>query len=1256
MTTLARLRGWLAHLAVALLIVIAIMVAVGRELAPLATRLRAPAEQWLSKAFGLPATLEHIQLGWRGLVPVLRAHGLRVRSLDGKDAIELRELRVQPDLIASLTAGAPRAARISVVGARFGIVHDARGWSVKGMGPLGADSAVLDALLAQLGSAGELSLLDSTLGLRALDRPEQRFTGVNLHISRGGHGLRLSGALQLPARLGQSVRIVAEMNGEIGAPRHWRGRWYLHGERLIARAWLPETAQAHLHSGSATLELWGELLDGHLREVQGDVAIERLRLAGKTLDGHDPSSFGLAATLRWRRDGGGWRLDAAPFRIFTGDTDWPRNGLSVDMERNAQGEQRLRLALDHLQLQALRGVLPAHWLPVGWREPLAGAAPEGVIEALRASLTLHDAAVQAYALTARASDLGLRRHGALPGARGLDGEIRFDARQGRLILNTQDGMLDLQPLFRAPLSVQKLAGELRWQRDGDITRIESDELIAENADIQTRTRLAIEVPHAGSPWLDLRSSFHDAVNVNAKRYFPVTLLSKKVVGWLDHAFSVGSVPQGAFLWHGRVDDFPFDAGRGRFQVNFDVADATLDYAPGWPPLTGLAASIAFDGRGLAIETRQGRIYDSALGAGRADIADLEDATLHVVANARSRNADLLKLLRETALVGTHVTRLADLEFTGDSLFDLDLTLPIAASHQPAQFTGRLTLTNASLHGADATLALDRINGPLSFSTHGLASNGLKARLFGAPANIRIRSDASAMRFDLDGRVDAATLRKLLPAPWNAASAGATDFQLGYSIATASDAASTLTLASTLQGLDLSLPEPFTKAAEDSAPIRLDARMQEIQTDIQVQHGDTLSATLVLDADRRVARGALQLGAGPATLPEQGLTVSGRLDRYDSDEWARWLEGQDTLANHIALNIGELKVGSQRLRDLRLDATRNARAWDAALTGMELAGKVNIPHDAATPIRVQLERFDILAEEEEEETPAPDDPRRLRPLDIEVTQLGYHGQALGKLRLVTDRTSSGLMIREARITGPVFDAEADGEWHYERGEHRSQLKLKLKTPLTGRLMETFGYSGQMGRAPMRAEAQFAWPDALTRFALAQLTGKLHLDIGAGTIDDIQPGAAGRVFGLLNLATLQRRLRLDFSDLFNKGMSFDTIRGDFILASGNASTDNLVLDSPAAHIAITGRTGLVNQDYDQILTLTPRLSATLPIAGAIVVNPAVGAALLAGQKLLQGSLDTLARTQYRVTGSWQKPNVERLKTSHTPKPSPATETAP
>jgi uncharacterized protein YhdP len=132
----------------------------------------------------------------------------------------------------------------------------------------------------------------------------------------------------------------------------------------------------------------------------------------------------------------------------------------------------------------------------------------------------------------------------------------------------------------------------------------------------------------------------------------------------------------------------------------------------------------------------------------------------------------------------------------------------------------------------------------------------------------------------------------------------------------------------------------------------------------------------------------------------------------------------------------------------------------------------------------------------------------------------------------------------------------------------------------------------------------------------------------------PGV-GRLFGLVSLAELPRRLTLDFGDVFGKGLGFDSINGDFRLADGSATTNNLVIKGPAAQISITGRTGLRAKDYDQYVLVVPHVGNSLPVIGAVVGGPVGAAAGLAVQGLLGHGLNKTIGARYHVTGSWDKP---------------------
>ena len=127
-----------------------------------------------------------------------------------------------------------------------------------------------------------------------------------------------------------------------------------------------------------------------------------------------------------------------------------------------------------------------------------------------------------------------------------------------------------------------------------------------------------------------------------------------------------------------------------------------------------------------------------------------------------------------------------------------------------------------------------------------------------------------------------------------------------------------------------------------------------------------------------------------------------------------------------------------------------------------------------------------------------------------------------------------------------------------------------------------------------------------------------------------GTTGRLLGLLVVPDLPRRLQGDFSDLFEDGFAYKQIEGNFNIEHGNAYTNDLTLDGSQARIEIAGRTGLADEDYDQLITVTPKVSENLPLMPIWLVEKALD----------QEVLNKLFAYQYTVTGSWEDPAVTRV----------------
>jgi uncharacterized protein YhdP len=237
-------------------------------------------------------------------------------------------------------------------------------------------------------------------------------------------------------------------------------------------------------------------------------------------------------------------------------------------------------------------------------------------------------------------------------------------------------------------------------------------------------------------------------------------------------------------------------------------------------------------------------------------------------------------------------------------------------------------------------------------------------------------------------------------------------------------------------------------------------------------------------------------------------------------------------------------------------------------------------------------------------------------------------------------TNGMHVDKLDSRSPNINMTASGDWTGTAQSNRSHLAITLTAQNLGHMMDALGFPGLIDGGQTSADIDAIWPGPPSAFALAKLeSGAITLKVAEGRILDVDPGA-GRIFGLLSLSEIPRRLSLDFTDFFKSGLSFNSITGTFGLDNGNAYTSNLLIKSPAADIAITGRTGLRAKDYDQQMVVSPHTGATLPLVGAIAAGPVGAAAGLVLQGVLGKPIGKAMGMRYRVGGTWEKPEITQL----------------
>lgn len=924
---------------------------------------------------------------------------------------------------------------------------------------------------------------------------------------------------------------------------------------------------------------------------------------------------------------------------------------------------------------ALTWAMP--WLNESARQWLTPLNPQGELP----EITLRpEPATGAYQMTAALHGISVSSTHGLPGFDHLTGRLTFTPEQGRIELDCRAIQVDTAGLLRAPITFDTLNGTVDWRRFSAGLQVKSAGLELANADLSGRFWGSVTVPDTGKPLLDIRGHYHDVKVKHAWRYLPVAVIPPEGVAWLDRALVDGRVATGDLVFRGPPAAFPFDQDEGRFETGFQVEDAVLDYAPGWPRLERLRAEVQFRNRGLTVEARSGRLLDGELQKTTTRIDDLSQVVVEVDGRVKGPGTSMWRALRDSPFGRELNEDLPDLHISGVSTLDLALTLP--TDGRPSQTRGRVGLLDNDVSLPAWKVELGRLRGEARFT-----ESSLEAR------NVQALWRGEAIRFDLEladreGRRELRTqvLGKLgLPAligPSAAANlesqmTGASDWKAVLAAPIhrrEGESAFSLELSSDLRGVAIDWPSPLGKTASESRPLRIAVQpVEQNRWDVALEYEPEVRAALELSGlldTPQFERGELRIGAGAARLPrESGLAIVVDLPRWSWVTPAKTSspKPQESRSNpcersghqestpspsafarvrSLDAQIDALMIAGQSFRGMTIHARRHSGALQVELNSAALSGQLTLPDQAtpARPVNAALQRLQIQratdGNSSQDRQKFSVNPCQLLPLVLTVADLRMNDQALGRLRLAVTPRPNGVQLSGIELHSEQQQIDADGAWWWNEGHQASRIKVALRSPALGESLAAFGYpeSGISG-GPTQAQLDAEWAAGLPDFALERISGTLDFEIGPGQLLEINPGL-GRMVGLFSVQNLNRRLSLDFSDLFQPGTSFDRISGDFTFKQGQAYTDNLTIEAPAALINIQGRADLKNRDYDQQITVTPQLGGALPIAGAIVGGPVAGAAVFVAERLLQKGIEQATRYQYRLTGSWDDPVLEPL----------------
>ena len=1212
---------------------------------------RADIEVQISRAAGQKVAIGDIQAGWRGLRPHLKLGQVVFHDRVGLPALALEGVEATLSW-RTLYALELRLHRLEISRPRLEIKRETNGMIfVSGIAindpatPHGFGDWLLRQETIQINQA----VIEWHDKLR--DAPPLVLTNVGLRLEGFGRHHRFGLQASAPKELASTLDVRGDLRGaSFDRWQDWSGSLYANlGDTDIAawQAWVD--LPYRINQGHGGVQLWVELGAGRPKAVTGLVKLQGVKARlGKSLPELD--LVRLSGRLAWRELPRGFAMEARQIEV---DAGAGRQFASKSMRARYQAAEGRALeqgefhtgALDIAPLLALSDYLP---LSDAQRSQLKAWSPRGIVKSMDLKWEGSPDAPKQYSFTSEFQKLGIHAVGKVPGFSNMSGSLQADEQGGKLKLEGKQATLNMPVVFRHLLQFNDLSAVAKWRIKSQRVIFELEKASFSNTHLSGNVTAVYETYPGVAGHLDLSGALTRGESTAAYQYIP-RVVGDETYLWLKDAILKGSADDVRVKVKGRLDRFPFvDDRDGIFQITAKVQNATLRYVPGWPQIEQIQASLNFHGKRMEITASQGTILGTRLPRVKVVIPDLlvYDEIVEIDGEAHGATANLLRFIEESPVAQTidHFTQPMKAEGNGE--LALSLRMPLRRL-KDTRVAGSYQFSANKIWLSAQGPVLDQASGKLSFTESSIAIPRIAAQALGGPVTLSASTaPGGVVRVNTSGRFTAIGLQQAYPGVLTQRLKGAADWS--SSIALRKKMAN-FTLVSNLTGLSSDLPYPLGKTAQESMPLKFERRSLDANHDaLNLSLGQALSAHLLRDitgAQARIDKGTIKLGAADAPLPTQeGVWVTGELDKLDADAWRNL--APTNAASEIPLSGVNLKVKTldfldRRFNNLSLNALAQRDTWRATLDSDEMqggdvtwrerdGGKLVARFKQLTFPETSPPRSAPLAGGRDIDLPA---------LDITIENAQLKQSKLGKLELLARKQGADWRIERLRIVNPDATFNAEGMWQSWLEQPQTQLSLDLDVKDIGKLLARVGHPDRIKAGTAKLTGNLNWRGSPQDFNVASLSGDMKLEAHRGQFLKVDPGV-GKLLGLLSLQSLPRRLTLDFRDVFSEGFAFDNVLGLMSVKQGTVTTNDFVMQGPAAVVSMTGTTDLARETQNLRVKVVPGVGDSVSLV-AFLGGPVVGLGAFILQKILKDPLGQMVAYDYAVTGTWDNPVVTKIK---------------
>ena len=800
--------------------------------------------------------------------------------------------------------------------------------------------------------------------------------------------------------------------------------------------------------------------------------------------------------------------------------------------------------------------------------------------------------------------------------------------------------------------------------------------------------------------LYLQIGLNDAPVGSHKMLVP-SQLPKNTLDWLDQALVGGQVDRGGFIFRSYIGpDRP--SGRTT-QLLLSVNEGELRYLKSWPSAELLSGIVQIDNQKISGEIDSGLFLGSAITELDLTVASSPGGgsrILNLSGRLSGPAEDGLAILTDTPLRQFIPERIHSWEMDGSMSAEVELSIPLSKDQSGTSQKVAVNLSDTTLTLPELSLSFSEIEGKLIYDSKlGISSEPMALTLWDLPFRAELVTEGwqrntskSAVNIGFEGTVNPHSLANWSQRPELYFISGDIEARGQVTVPLIENQPFRLVAESDLSSVAVELPEPFGKSVGETNSLRFEMTSENNLNRFQFHYGDSSQEGAIQSAVAGTIEqndlgliGVVSNREEAGKLPDAGIEIRVDLEELNGEEWlevvSQYQTFQEIAAREAADSLISNLSGGSVVTDaelpegdgLAIDVEASVFLWDdfsteaVSLNGRSLGGEVwafdvDSPLLAGEiqwlgedqPVAVDLQRLSLSVEEDvtveegsvdgsSESFLSGIDPASLLAVDFSVDNIMLNEEHYGSWAFELRPVNSAVRLNQLEASVKTLNISGDLEWSKRDGFEYTFFDGNVST---GNLKKTFK-SWEAGEVITSESAELngrlLWLGSPLELQLDELYGPAKVSIKDGKFLTSGQAQAGtdmlRLLGLFNFDSWLRRLRLDFTDVYESGMAFDEFYGDLVFGDGYLFLERPIsIETPSAKMQMGGVIDLENETLDSSLVVTLPIAGNATTMAALLAGLPVAAGVYVINKILNTQVEQLTSASYRVTGEWSDPSVK------------------